>query len=398
MKPILRRREQALHLTVVMPQTSHQFGPASHPSIQERLTAIPLLTPKECDERLLALGYRGQTGARRAASVMAYRHVRRLRRIFLESVPVAELGPRDNYLFVGPTGCGKTHLVEMVFKHVLRVPTVVVDITQFSETGYIGEDVTSILARLYEAADADLLWAACGAVCLDEFDKLASSRSNARFAGEGTTKDVSGFGVQRGLLTLLSGNDAAFPADMGLMQMGSKLTMPLFGVSFIAAGAFSGLKTTADFLNEDERIGFGRTSVKPQNEAIAVRYDDKMLEQTNAFATYGFLPELIGRFTRVVPFEPLDEATLREILEDSVLRQYRQEFAAEGLQLIVEPSVVDNIVGRAKTRELGARGLRASLVPFLEEAAYKEFGSNRQGATVRLTTDDNDQIKVVTGS
>ena len=378
-----------------MPHTSPQFGPGAHPSIQERLTVIPLMTPKECDERLLTLGYRGQVGARRAASVMAYRHVRRLRRIFLENIPVADLGPRENYLFMGPTGCGKTHLVELVFKNILRVPTVVVDITQFSETGYIGEDVTSILARLYETADADLLWAACGAVCLDEFDKLASSRSNARFAGEGTTKDVSGFGVQRGLLTLLSGNDAAFPADMGLMQMGSKLTMPLFGVSFIACGAFSGFKTTADFLSEDERIGFGRTGTKAQVENIAVRYDDKMLGETNAFATYGFLPELIGRFTRMVPFEPLDESTLREILEDSVLRQYRQEFAAEGLQLVVEAEVVDQIVERAKTRELGARGLRASLVPFLEEAAYTEFGSNRQGATVRLVA-DGEQIKVVT--
>jgi ATP-dependent Clp protease ATP-binding subunit ClpX len=250
-----------------------------------------------------------------------------------------------------------------------------VDITQYSETGYIGEDVTTILARLYEAAEHDLLWAACGVVCVDEFDKLASSRSNARFAGEGTTKDVSGYGVQRGLLTLLSGNEVMFPADFGYSQMGTKVTMPLFGISFIACGAFSGLKSTADLLSTEARIGFGSSGRKPDLEAIAVQLDDRILEQTAAFASYGFLPELIGRFSRVVAFEPLTAETLRQILTDNVLRHYTEEFAAEQLTLEVTPEVIDHIVKGAQTRELGARGLRAALVPFLEEAAYAHFGS-----------------------
>ena len=370
-----------------MPQAQLQGESRAAPSsIEDRLTELKLLSPRACDAELVARGYRGQTRARRAAAVMAYRHVRRLRRIFLDKMPPAELGARENYLFVGPTGSGKTFLVETLFKNVLRVPTAVVDITQFSETGYIGEDVSSILARLYEAAGGDLAWAACGVVCLDEFDKLASSRSNARFAGEGTTKDVSGFGVQRGLLTLLSGHDASFPAEAGLAGMGSKLTLPLFGVSFVACGAFSGLRTTADFMATGERIGFGRSAqARPNAEAIAVQYDERLLEQTSAFAAYGFLPELIGRFSRLVAFDPLDDKVLQSILEDNLLVHYRQEFAAEGLQLVVDPAVVEHIVGRAKNREVGARGLRASLVPFLEEAAYGEFGEDRRGATVRLT-------------
>jgi ATP-dependent Clp protease ATP-binding subunit ClpX len=352
--------------------------PSERPSIRERIAALEVLTPPRVDEKLVALGYRGQEHARRSASVMAYRHVRRLQRIVLGGVGLAQLGPRENYMFIGPTGCGKTHLVELLFRDILPVPTVTVDITQYSETGYIGEDVAMILARLFEAADGDLLWAACGVVCIDEFDKLASSRSNARFAGEGTTKDVSGFGVQRGLLTLLAGNEAQFPADFGYAQLAPKLTMPLAGVTFVACGAFSGLKSTADFMSTEERIGFGRSAEKIDPEAIAVKLDADVLEHTAAFAKYGFLPELIGRFTRIVGFMPLDEATLGAILRDNVIASYAAEFESEGLKLVVDPSVIGLVVKRALKRELGARGLRLALVPSLEDAAYRYFGQGEE--------------------
>jgi ATP-dependent Clp protease ATP-binding subunit ClpX len=326
--------------------------------------------------------------ARRAASVLAYRHVRRLQRMFVDEVPIDELGVRDNYMFIGPTGCGKTHLIELLFREILRVPSITVDVTQYSETGYIGEDVAMILSRLFEAAGEDLLWAACGVVCLDEFDKLASSRSSARFAGEGTTKDVSGFGVQRGLLTLLAGQSAQFPVDFGYAHLGPKMTMPLGTLTFVACGAFSGLKTTAGLLDASEHIGFGREARSTAGEQIAVRLDDRILEQTAAFAQYGFLPELVGRFSRVVAFEPLDEKTLREILDDNVVTHYRAEFAAEGLELEVSDEALNHVVKRAVKRELGARGLRATLVPYLEEAAYQYFGGS-SGITVRLVLDES---------
>ncbi len=361
--------------------------PSERPTLRERVSKIPVLRPPEVDHKLEALGYRGQLHARRAASVMAYRHVRRLQRLFLEGLPASELTARENYLFIGPTGCGKTHLVELLFRDVLTVPTVTVDITQYSETGYIGEDVSMILARLFEAADGDLGWAACGVVCIDEFDKLASSRSNARFAGEGTTKDVSGFGVQRGLLSLLAGSEAQFPADFGYAQLAPKLTLPLSGLTFVACGAFSGLKSTADGMSELERIGFGRDVEKRDLEAIAVKFDAEVLEHTAAFAKYGFLPELIGRFTRVVGFAPLDEDTLAEILRDNVIAGYTQEFASEGLTLVVEPAVAELVVRRALKRELGARGLRMALVPALEDAAYQYFGLGEE-REVRLTVKD----------
>ncbi len=363
--------------------------------ISERVASLPRMTPPDVDARLVQMGYRGQVRARRAAAVMAYRHVRRLQQLFVDRIAPTELSPRDNYLFLGPTGSGKTYLVELLFREILRIPTLVVDVTQYSETGYIGEDVNNILSHLYEAAEQDVAWAACGVVCLDEFDKLASSRSNARFAGEGTTKDVSGFGVQRSLLTLLSGEQAPFAVDFGYSHMGPKAYLPLAGLTFIACGAFSGLKATADFLDNEPRVGFGRDAPPRTEEEIAVHLGDHILEQTTAFARYGFLPELIGRFSRVVAFEPLDEATLKEILLDNVLTHYQKEFSLEGLQLLIDTDVIDFIVESAQKSQLGARGLRNKLVTHLEDAAFTHFGQ-KEGHTVRLQL--NNKLIVVSST
>lgn len=362
-------------------------------SVRDRVAALEVLSPREIDERLSELGYRGQQEARRAASVLAYRHVRRLRRIHLEGI-APEPGTRENCLFLGPTGSGKTFLVELLFRQILGVPTLIVDATQFSETGYVGDDVTTMLSRLYEAAGGDVAWAACGAICMDEFDKLATSRSDARFAGQQTTKDVSGFGVQRSLLNLLSAPRADFPPDFGFTSRTPPMPMELSAITFIACGAFSGLKHTAEELGgHKERMGFGRESAKRET-AIAEKVTDEQLEQTTAFARYGFIPELIGRFSRIVSFSPLDAATLGSILEENVLRAYEREFAHEGLNLEVEPAVREWVVQRALKRETGARGLRAALVPQLERAAYDHFGEPQVSA-VRLVL-DGEKVGVVT--
>jgi ATP-dependent Clp protease ATP-binding subunit ClpX len=362
--------------------------------VRERVAALEELSPRDIDARLGELGYRGQEEARRAAAVLAYRHLRRLRRLHLEGL-APEPGARENCLFLGPTGCGKTFLVELLFREILGVPTVLVDATQFSETGYVGDDVSSILSRLYEAADGDVGWAACGAICMDEFDKLATSRSDSRFAGQQTTKDVSGFGVQRSLLNLLSAPRADFPPDFGFTSRTPPLSMELSALTFIACGAFSGLKRSAQELVQRERLGFGREVQRRDASAIAEKVEEEELEQTTAFARYGFLPELIGRFTRIVSFSPLDTATLGTILEDSVLRSYEREFAHEGLRLVVEPQVRQWVVARALKRETGARGLRAALVPHLERAAYEHFGRH-QDATLRLVL-EGDSVRTVIG-
>ncbi|ATB30567.1 AAA family ATPase [Melittangium boletus] len=363
-------------------------------SVRERVAALEVLSPRQIDQRLTELGYRGQREARRAASVLAYRHVQRLRRIHLEGL-APEPGARENCLFLGPTGSGKTFLVELLFREVLGVPTVIVDATQFSETGYVGDDVRTMLSRLYEAADGDVAWASCGAICMDEFDKLATSRSDARFAGQQTTKDVSGFGVQRSLLNLLSAARADFPPDFGFTSRTPPLPLELSAITFIACGAFSGLKGTAEETGGTrERLGFGR-DVRKREVAIAEQVTEEQIEQTAAFARYGFIPELIGRFSRIVSFSPLDAATLGNILEDNVLRGYEREFSLEGLELVVEPSVREWVVARALKRETGARGLRAALVPQLERVAYEHFGEP-EVSTVRLVL-DGEQVRAVTG-
>ncbi|MFP2962939.1 AAA family ATPase [Myxococcus sp. 1LA] len=352
--------------------------------VRARVAAIEVLSPREIDERLTDLGYRGQAEARRAASVLAYRHLRRIRRLHLEGLP-PEPGTRENCLFLGPTGSGKTFLVELLFREILAVPTVLADATQFSETGYVGDDVSTLLSRLYEAADQDASWAACGVVCMDEFDKLATSRSDSRFAGQQTTKDVSGFGVQRSLLHMLSAPAADFPPDFGFTSRLRPATMDLSCLTFIACGAFSGLGATADGLARGEHLGFGREPLPARAESIASRVTEEQLEQTTAFARYGFIPELIGRFSRLVSFSPLDAATLGDILQQNVLRTYAREFEQEGVRLHVAAEVRDFVVARALKRETGARGLRTTLAPLLERAAYEHFGQRDTDATLRLT-------------
>jgi ATP-dependent Clp protease ATP-binding subunit ClpX len=359
--------------------------------VRERVAELEVLAPKEIDSRLTDMGYRGQEEARRAAAVLAYRHVRRVRRLYLEGL-APEGHSRENCLFLGPTGSGKTFLVELLFREILSVPTVMADATQFSETGYVGDDVNTVLSRLFEAAEGDAAWASCGVICMDEFDKLATSRSDSRFAGQQTTKDVSGFGVQRSLLALLSASRVDFPPDFGFTSRTRPLSMDMAGITFIACGAFSGLKGTAESMTRTERLGFGREVKRQGSEAIAERVSEDQLEQTTAFSRYGFIPELIGRFNRIVSFAPLDAGTLKDILQTNVLRAYEREFEQEGLKLVVEPAVRDWVVTRALNRETGARGLRAALAPVLENAAYEHFGQPR-ASTVRLTL-DGDQVRL----
>src|SRR5918997_2322146 len=210
-------------------------------AMREYVEGVPVMSPAAISDELERLGYKGQDEQRRAVSLMAYRHVRRLRRLHVEGEPQRALPPKQNVLMVGPTGCGKTFMVELLFRHILKLPTVVVDITSFTESGYVGDDVRTILTRLIAAAGDNPDLAQCGVVCLDEFDKLASSSSNARFAGQGTTKDVSGYGVQRELLGMIHGTDVVVAMDHGFSEYGPRVQLSTRHVPFIACGAFSGL-------------------------------------------------------------------------------------------------------------------------------------------------------------
>jgi ATP-dependent Clp protease ATP-binding subunit ClpX len=336
---------------------------------------LPMPSPRQIDAELQDLGYRGQEAPRRALCLMAYRHLRRIRRLHLEGVSVQSVPPKSNYLLVGPTGCGKTYAVELLFGRILKIPTVVVDTTSFSETGYVGDDPVTILTRLLRKADLNPLVASVGIVCLDELDKLATTQNSARFDGQGTTKDVSGFGVQKELLKMLESSEVLVPLDGNNTMYSSRVTLSTRDIAFIACGAFSGLKLTALLAGKDKRMGYVSAPTGRAREAVAARFEQAEVEDVENFRAYGFLPELIGRFARIVPFLPLDDETLRAILVDNVLARYVEEFRLEGLELDVEGAVVDRIVALAHKRQTGARGLDSVLIHRLEEVAFDAFAA-----------------------
>ncbi|MBK9709674.1 MAG: AAA family ATPase [Acidobacteria bacterium] len=267
-------------------------------------------------------------------------------------------------MLVGPTGCGKTYLVELLFQQIFQLPTVIVDVTSFTESGYIGDDVNTILTRLLYAAEGNLLMASCGIVCLDEFDKLASSTSNSRFAGEGTTKDVSGYGVQRELLKIVEGTDIMIPMDYGYSAFGQRAPLSTRDIPFIACGTFSGI----DEITRSQGKSIGFRDKKDQAEA-----GSPVLEEIEIFQRYGFLPELMGRFARIVRFQALPAETLKRILHDNVLPQFVREFKIEGLQLTVTENAINHIIHRSRKRGTGARGLHTGLINAIEQAAFETF-------------------------
>lgn len=352
---------------------------------------LPLLTPRDIFRILDEKGYRGQIVGRRSISLMAYRHVKRVKSIFEEKTPQKSY-EKLNYLLIGPTGCGKTFLIELLFRDILKIPTVVVDVTNYSETGYVGDDVKSILTRLLYAAKGNIYWASAGVICLDEFDKLASFQSNVRFEGQGTTKDVTGFGVQKELLRMLEGGEIMVPLDYGFSHYGTKVKFSCRDVSFIGCGAFSGFKDLLEKRRSDGKLGFRWTPRQKFKEKIAVEYDEEEINDIETFQIYGFLPELLGRFSRIVKFDPLDEETLKDILRSNVLRRFEDEFKNERLKLVVKEEILDHIVKESIKRQTGARGLSAILTGYVEEAAFKSFARDIEGeVTIRM---ENKKVKV----
>ncbi len=331
------------------------------------------LNPKEITKELRSAGYVGQDDAVRAISLFAFRHVSRLKSLYVRNVPPDQLPGKNTMLFVGPTGCGKTYLTELVFRNILQIPTVTVDMTAYSETGYIGQDVNSILTRLVYAADMNILLASIGVVCLDEFDKIASGQNKAVFAGAGTTKDVTGLGVQRELLKMLEAAEIAVPLELTHSEYAAKTMLSTEHIAFIACGAFSGLKGLIQDEQGVGRIGFGKEENREQRGAIAVSYFQEEMDMIRNFQSYGFLPELIGRFKRIVPFRALSKQELKGIFIRKIRETWNREFLLHGIRLEMGDDVADFVAAKAASRETGARALDSVLVEYLEKAAYDAF-------------------------
>ncbi len=340
---------------------------------------LPNFSPADMFSELAERGYRGQDVARRSLCLMAYRHIRRVKRIHIDGEERDTLPPKSNYLLVGPTGSGKTFLIEQLFGEILNLPTALVDVTTYSETGYVGQDPSTVLTRLLHAADENPMLASIGIVCLDEFDKIASGQNNTVFAGAGTSKDVTGMGVQRELLKMLESSEIVVPLELTHSTYGDHVMMSTSDISFVAAGAFSGFHEVAKHRRDD--IGFGRNEeaglVPSRGGAFDLEIED--VENIGNFQAYGFLPELIARFSRVLPFRPLDQETLKDILRIDVVARMAKEFEHEGFELVVDEAVLDHIASEALGRETGARGLSSTLIRHLEEVAFDAFGTKSSG-------------------
>ncbi|NIP39335.1 MAG: AAA domain-containing protein [Candidatus Dadabacteria bacterium] len=353
-----------------MPKEESRFN------IRDFVRDIPVVNPEDIYDKISALGYIGQERSRRIISLSAYRHVKRLKQIHCDETKRADLTPRPNSILMGPTGCGKTYLLELLFGEILKIPYVIIDMTKFTESGYVGDDVLNILVQLVYASNENIDMAKCGVVVLDEFDKLAGSYSNARFAGQGTTKDVSGYGVQRELLKILEGTDIQIPLDFGFSNRGPRAMMSTRDISFFAIGAFSGIK---DMLGKDG-MGFiqNLTEGSDGKSDIAYNISDEQADDITQFHLFGFLPELIARFNRIIPFEPLDRNTLKDILLLKI-ENYQKEFAQEGFSLNLDSSLADMVVEESIKRQTGARGLDVLLSKYIENVAFEIFGKGLSG-------------------
>ncbi|MFC2449837.1 MAG: ATP-dependent Clp protease ATP-binding subunit ClpX [Flavobacteriaceae bacterium] len=304
----------------------------------------------------------GQNQAKKQLSIAVYNHYKRLAHNADENKSV-EI-EKSNIIMVGETGTGKTLLAKTIAKQ-LDVPFCIVDATVLTEAGYVGEDVESILSRLLMVSDYNVEKAERGIVFIDEIDKIARKSDNPSL-----TRDVSGEGVQQGLLKLLEGSIVNVPPQGGRKHPDQKyIQVNTQNILFIAGGAFDGIKEIIERRLNKQAIGFSSEKINKQEEDVYIL--DK-LDATD-LRSFGLIPELLGRFPIITHLDKLDEATMLRILSEpknSIINQFVELFRLDGVHLSFTDEALKKIVKETMEKGLGARGLRGTTERVLEKYMY----------------------------